>query len=284
MIENINPYNEIEFRTTFTNTKIYKKLKQDFGEKNLVWYKFFFSQSTKLSSLRNGTPRKRYSNKFSISVFHYLLPMIEQNYDAIYDIGCGANLFKPYLPCLVGVGAEEIILDMQLVDSYNIIKDPTWPMISNKKDFENLPDWIKQECTQQHKMPLPLADFYGDVHGFVDDVYIQEHQNYFQSVFSICALHYRSLQQFRKIVADFSSMIKHNGRAFLSLNLQRLIDATADQFLLQKFSTADPTKLQYEQYLRQELSTLNLKFLILDIDLTIMDASMDGNIRLVFER
>lgn len=283
MIKNINPYNETEFKQIFTNTEIYKKLEKNFGEINLIWHKFFY-QSTGISSPTDSTPRKQYSNKCSISVFYYLLPLIEQNYDAIYDIGCGVNFFKPYLPRLVGVGAEEIMLDMQLVNSYNNIKAPAWPMISNKTDFENLPNWIKQECVHQHKMPLPSADFYGDIHGFVDDVYIQEHQNCFQSVFSICALHLHPLHLFKKIVLDFVSIIKVGGRGFLALNLQRMIDRESEQFLLQEFLTVKPSKLQYDQYIRKELATLNVKFLILDIDLTIMDESMDGNIRLVFEK
>ena len=157
-------------------------------------------------------------------------------------------------------------------------------MISNKKDFEDLPDWIKQECIHQHKMPVPSADFYGDIHGFVDDVYIQEHQNYFQSVFSICALHFHPLHLFKKVVVDFVSMIKIGGRGFLALNLQRMIERESEQFLLQEFSTSNPSKSQYNQYIRKELSSLNLKFLILDVNITFIDDPMDGNIRLVFER
>ena len=77
-------------------------------------------------------------------------------------------------------------------------------------------------------------------------------------------------------------MIKTGGRGFLSLNLQRMIEQ--EQELLQLFSTATPTVLQYEDYLRNELATVDLKFLILDVDLELIDESMDGNIRLVIEK
>jgi hypothetical protein len=87
---------------------------------------------------------------------------------------------------------------------------------------------------------------------------------------------------FKNIVLDFVSMIKPGGRGFLSLNLQRMIEKEPD--LAQLFSTATPTTLQYDEYLRSELSTLDLKFLILDIDLELIDDSMDGNIRLVIEK
>jgi len=304
MIKNINPYNKTEFEKIFKNTKIYKKLEQDFGESNLLWEQDSESLScsndshgpwlsldingndpNKISHINtSSTPRQDFSNFFSATIFYYLMPLLEKDYNAIYDIGCGANLFKSYLPRLIGVGAEEIIADMKLVNWYNNVKDSTWPMILNKKDFENLPVWIKQECILQHGISAPSVNFYGDIHGFVDDVYIQEHQNYFQSVFSICALHFHPLHLFKKVVLDFVSMIAIGGRGFLALNLQRMIQRESNQFLLQEFLTITPSRSQYDQYIRKELSTLNLNFLILDVNLACIRDSMNGNVRLVVER
>ena len=42
----------------------------------------------------------------------------------------------------------------QLRDSYNAVKDPSWPKVTILAEFENLPGWIKQECIEQHKLEL----------------------------------------------------------------------------------------------------------------------------------
>lgn len=42
----------------------------------------------------------------------------------------------------------------QITKSYNAVKDPTWPTISNLKDFLNLPEHIQLECVNQHKLEL----------------------------------------------------------------------------------------------------------------------------------
>jgi len=38
------------------------------------------------------------------------------------------------------------------IDAYNSIKEPHWPNIESYKDFDKLPDFIKQECTEIHKI------------------------------------------------------------------------------------------------------------------------------------
>jgi len=283
MKENINPYNETVFRETFKNTEIYKKLKQDFGEENLIWNKFFSLTMKKIDNPSGSTPREKFSTCFSMAPFYYLLPLLEKDYDTIYDLGCGKNVFKSYLPRLTGVGAER----MHIVDDYSKIKDPAWPDISNKQDFENLPGWIKEKCEEQY---VDTSDrrynkkFYGDIDGFVDDKYVFEHQNYFQAVFSINALHYHPLNLLKKTILDFVSMVKIGGRGFLTLNLQRLIERTPEHFLVEKFSTNQPTKSQYEEFVRNELKDIDLNFLIVDIDLIVLDEGINGNIRLVFEK
>jgi hypothetical protein len=42
----------------------------------------------------------------------------------------------------------------QIQDSYNAVKDPSWPMVTTLDEFKNLPTKIKQECIQQHKLEL----------------------------------------------------------------------------------------------------------------------------------
>ena len=42
----------------------------------------------------------------------------------------------------------------QIQNSYNAVRDPAWPDVTTIEDFRNLPDWIKKECSEQHKLEL----------------------------------------------------------------------------------------------------------------------------------
>jgi hypothetical protein len=284
-MENLNPYNKEKFKINFLQNEIYKKLRLNYAEDKLVWDKFFFSDDNvrankiKFESRIQRMPRDMYSDYFSVNAFYYLLPLLEKPYEKIYDIGCGPNMFKPYIPRLIGVGAEELAV----VHNYNNIKDSSWPEISIRAEYKSLPAWIKEEC-KQHGLNCDLTPFYGDEHGFVDDDYVAQHQNYFESVFSICALHFHPIDQFCKVVEDFASMIQINGRGFISINLQRMIDFSSAKLLISLFDTVHPTQDQLDKYIRNELDKINLEWLIVDVDLMLVDEGMDGNIRLVFKK
>jgi len=285
-MKNIAQYNENKFISAFKTTEIYKKLKLNYTDDQLIWNKFFFLGTKTPPKKDNTTPRAQYLREFSASIFYYLLPLLEKNPKKIYDLGCGKNMFKPYLPNIIGIGAEYIVANHYFINSYNRVKDESWPTITCLDDFKKLPTRIKKECITVHKLdPSSLGrNFYGDEHGLVDDKYVIDHHDYFESVFAICSLHFHPLSDFKKIVLDFASMICNNGRGFLGINLQRLIDHTSTDFLINQFETTHPTREQYDQWLRHELSTTKLKFLILDIDLTVLDEYMDGNIRLLIDK
>ena len=42
----------------------------------------------------------------------------------------------------------------QIQDSYNAVKDPSWPDVTSIEEFRQLPEWIKNECITQHKLKL----------------------------------------------------------------------------------------------------------------------------------
>lgn len=46
----------------------------------------------------------------------------------------------------------------QIQDSYNAVKDPSWPSVSCMDDFDQLPEWIRLECLQQHNLKLLQLD------------------------------------------------------------------------------------------------------------------------------
>ena len=175
--------------------------------------------------------RPNYETVFSVVPFYYINFLLDQNPETIYDIGCGWNIFKKYIPNIIGIGAE----------------DPA------------------------------SSIFYGDIHDFVDDEFIQGHKDYFESVFAINSLHNHPLSSFSKIVQDFYSMVKPNGRGFLALNFQRMIERDP------RFVNADPASA--ELFCRTELAKLSeINFLVVDICSTPIDNYMDGNIRLVMEK
>ena len=113
--------------------------------------------------------------------------------------------------------------------------------------------------------------FFADIHDFVDDAYILGHQEYFESVYSICALHFIPLSDIRKRVLDFASMIKHGGRGWLSLNAARMVERDP------KFKDKDT--LFIEQYCKKQLATVP-SLVLLEIDLTVSDEYIDGNIQI----
>jgi hypothetical protein len=42
----------------------------------------------------------------------------------------------------------------QVYDSYQDVRDSSWPDVNNLQDFKNLPQWIQQECLTQHNLQL----------------------------------------------------------------------------------------------------------------------------------
>lgn len=231
-MNNLNPYIEQEYSAKFTQTDIYKRLSEDFDYVCLS--KFYFASP----HLKTGiTPRQMigsYSTRdFSACIFYYIDFLLETNPQQIVDLGCGWNIFKKYIPTVIGIGAE----------------NPHSPQ------------------------------YYADQHDYVDNVFVQGHQDQFESVFSICSLHFHPLQELSKVINDFYSMIKPGGRGFLALNLQRMIDESNDKFM------PGSTRAEYEAYCRAQLSRLDhIKFLVVDVDLQMVDEGLDGNVRLVMEK
>ena len=168
--------------------------------------------------------------------FFYLKPLLEKNPKIIHDLGAGWNIFKKYIPNIVGIS------------------------------------------------PTHAEDNYSDIHDIVDATFVCGHQNYFESVFSINALHFRPLTDLKAVIQEFASMVAPGGRGFLALNIMRMIERTPIESTKEVLGTIDPTNKEYSEYTRKVLSDINLNYLIIDIDLTVMDEYMDGNIRIVFEK
>jgi len=46
----------------------------------------------------------------------------------------------------------------QIKNSYNVVKDPTWPDVDTLEDFQHLPEHIRQECIEVHNLELLELD------------------------------------------------------------------------------------------------------------------------------
>jgi len=46
----------------------------------------------------------------------------------------------------------------QLTNSYNAVKDESWPDVSTVAEFKTLPDWIQEECVNMHNLTLYELD------------------------------------------------------------------------------------------------------------------------------
>jgi len=233
MKENINDYNSAAFELRFKQTEIYQKL---IGDYDHVTFAKNWGEQELLSP--RPTPRQEIGDKhyiretwFSAVPFYYLEFLLKKNPDKIYDIGCGWNIFKKYIPNIIGIDAEN----------------------PNSKYF------------------------YGDIHDYVDDEFIKGHQNYFKSAFSINALHFVPLSNLKKVVTDFYSILAADGVGWISLNLERMIERDIDKF-------GKSSQSELDTYVRNELDNNNIDYLVFDVDLSVCNEAMNGNIRLVMHK
>ena len=223
-MKNINEYNEHLFCKRFKQTHLYQQLKKDFG-------KVVFDKNWS-SHFASVTPRQSAAESvFSAVPFYYLEFLCQNNPSKLYDIGCGWNIFKKYIPNIIGIGAE-----------------------------------------------APNSNhFYADIHDVVNDNFVQGHQGFFESAFSINALHFHPMRDLQKIVRDFIFMLRPQGIGFLALNSQRMLEREPSRF--RSFTSHD-----LDRYVRDQLNSIDTNWLVFDVDLSMLDEYMNGNIRLVMQK
>ena len=105
LLSDIRPYSAHEFKAKFTGTQLHQIIEKEFDQ--LVWNFAEFRLS------KEHTPRQAYGDKklltsqFTMIPFYYLEFLTQKNPKTIYDLGCGWNIFKKYIPSIVGIGAED---------------------------------------------------------------------------------------------------------------------------------------------------------------------------------
>ena len=128
---------------------------------------------------------------------------------------------------------------------------------------------------------------YADIVDTYNREYLNKHVNSFRALFSIDALHFRPITEFVDVVQDFYSMLKKEGRGYLSLNSARIIEATEKTVLREIFGNEKPSPKEIEDYIDYQIKTklTNIDFIVTDLLICdIEDEFMDGNIRLVMQK
>lgn len=114
--------------------------------------------------------------------------------------------------------------------------------------------------------------------------YAENHAQEFECAMAVCCIHFISLTQFKNQIELFAKIIKPGGRGLIGFNTMMMVERTPDSELETLFGSTQPTDLQVEEYVDQELKKINLNFLVVEnIVREIPDENIDGNVRLVFE-
>jgi len=101
-MKNFNEYDPVKFKSDFQNTELYNKIVEN---ADIILWEKFMSESE--NSLKIYTPRERHFSKIVTLVpFYYLQFLTEVNPSNIYDIGCGMNYFKKFIPSIIGIDAK----------------------------------------------------------------------------------------------------------------------------------------------------------------------------------
>jgi hypothetical protein len=97
--EDINPYNPEEFEKYFEKTSLYKKISNDYNVISFDSCPDFYKHYTYRSVLSLSI--------FDASPLYYLQYLIDSNSLKIHDIGCASNIFKKYIPNIIGVDVPD---------------------------------------------------------------------------------------------------------------------------------------------------------------------------------
>jgi hypothetical protein len=222
------------------------------------------------------------------------------------------NIFKKDAERL---GYEDAIIelfgnDVVMMYDFSMVHETTSRVNMLTKKFSMIPLWYLQFLID--KSPAKIVDvgcggnlfkpvikklFDIPVHGidprnpaadevdFFDSDFSQGHTKQYESAFSINALHFIPLLDLTKVVREFYNIIAIGGRGFLALNSARMVEKTKSDWFLQVFNCIKPTPKQIQDYIRDQLYTLDIDFLV--TDLLIVDHPddfLDGNIRMVFNK
>lgn len=120
--QNVNPYNPKKYEEYFKTTDLYQILSKDYD---------VVSFDDDVNIINGLTTRSILSlSIFDAASFYYLQYLMDLNPSKIYDIGCWSNLFKKYIPNLIGI-------DVLAARNYNDSNADLYLKINNSFYEEN---------------------------------------------------------------------------------------------------------------------------------------------------
>lgn len=151
-MRNLNEYNQEEFEAEFKDSEIAQAVAKDFDL--LVWDKHL------LPELTYTTPRQILGTRIgSMTSFYYINKLLEKNPEQIYDIGCGWNMFKKYIPNIVGISPDNPDnANSWYGDEFDFFD---YDFVANRQDYY---DSAMAICSLQY---VPLSSLRDRVIGFI---------------------------------------------------------------------------------------------------------------------
>lgn len=128
VMQNLNSYDPRSFQDWFSSTELFSKIQKDF---DLITWDIDCSSFM----LPGMTPRQyRGTRIFSAAPFYYInqIGFTEK----IYDIGCGWNIYKKYLPNLIGISGEPSNSKYFYGDEHGLLDDQYAEL--NQHRFDNV--------------------------------------------------------------------------------------------------------------------------------------------------
>ena len=104
---------------------------------------------SKITIITNGTQLKKWPKLYELLVQYQGRIVVEVT---CHNVDTQDQILTDIRNITQGSLKERWIVDPQQVwiNSYNSIKDPSWPVCDTPLNFFNLPDWIQQECQNIH--------------------------------------------------------------------------------------------------------------------------------------
>lgn len=245
-MDNLNIYNK-EWISNFKSREVFKKISSDFDLVVDSWYfhddqNYYFNSQQRTPREVIGSPLPTF---FSIVPFYYIDYLTSKSPSAIYDIGCGWNIFKKYISVpIIGIDRENpppyFHADIvgKFTDSGNLITD-------NGK-----------LCNLESIMSINSIHF-----------------------ISITMLKDRFIHYFNILRKNGRGFVAFNVIRLLEFtpadSLLGIWGHDKNILLLEMYIRNEFDKIQKE---------LDIVFLVFDLDLSRLDDGHNGNLRIVFDR
>lgn len=128
-----------------------------------------------------------------------------------------------------------------------------------------------------------------DMFDYFDEEFVVGHTNQYDAVITINAIHFSPIDSIRNRLLMIDRLLKPNGRAFVSTNLETWLMHT-DKKIVQSMFGPFPRFEDIMKYIHQETLATGLNFLVIDYPIlsyskesTVRD-DLNGNLRVVFEQ